>query len=50
MNKNYKYKDYFINHKDHVKFIKSISKDLKIIFINPSEKIQQIATTELLYK
>ena len=50
MQKNYKYKDNFINYKNHIKFIKSIAEELKITFINPSEKIQKIAIKEPLHK
>jgi len=48
--KNYKYKDNFTNYTNHIRFIKSIAEDLEIIFINSSEKIQEIAIKEPLHK
>ena len=38
MHKNYKYNEHFINHTNHIRFIKSIAEDLEITFVNPSEK------------
>ncbi len=48
MQKNYKFDEYISNHIKHVNFIKKIANDLEIEFINPSKKIQQIASKKSL--
>jgi len=48
MQKNYKFNEYISNYINNVNFIKEIANDLEIQFINPSKKIQQIASKKSL--